>query len=391
MQLSQIPTKFNIPWANSAASPYIRPIPQASQIGIQNGAASLTDGFPPLTFLQVAAGGVPPFGEDTNGILNQITSWIRWNTAGGPIVWDSAFSAAIGGYPQYALVQSSTTALLWWISLVDNNTSNPDTGGANWLAVNLGQTIPLGDVVFNFTNGTACTLSPLNGGLLWINGLNYVVPGTGINFSNGSLSANTLYYAYARASGTTIVGDFQTTGYALNANGMPQRIGDATRTLVGFVQTNGAAQFVLAAGQTWVRSWFNRKYFGSRTQFSVNRATTSAGYTEINTEIRNSFLVWSGENIGYAVSGPFLNGTSGGSGISALSFDSGTPELETGIANGPASSNAFGSTAITGVKSGLIEGLHYATIFGLASNGTTTWVGGASTPVTITLSFAART
>ncbi|KAA1174648.1 hypothetical protein FP026_29625, partial [Rhizobium tropici] len=73
MKASDIPVKFPIPFAASAGGGYIRAIPQASQIGITNGAASLTDGFPPLTFLPVGAGGTPPWGQDFNGILNEIT------------------------------------------------------------------------------------------------------------------------------------------------------------------------------------------------------------------------------------------------------------------------------------------------------------------------------
>ena len=61
MLASAIPIKFPIPFGNSAGGGYIRPIPQASQIGIANGAASLTDGFPPLNFLPLGSGGVPPF------------------------------------------------------------------------------------------------------------------------------------------------------------------------------------------------------------------------------------------------------------------------------------------------------------------------------------------
>ena len=133
MQDSGIPAKFPIPFANSAGSGFIRPIPQASQIGIQNGAASLTDGFPPNCFAPIAGGGSWPFGQDFNGLLKQITQWLQWMQAGGPIQWDSTFSAAIGGYPNGAVVASATTAGLWWRSAVDNNTTNPDTGGAGWV------------------------------------------------------------------------------------------------------------------------------------------------------------------------------------------------------------------------------------------------------------------
>lgn len=135
MELSNLPTKFPIPWANSAVSPYIRPIPTNSQIGIQGGAASLVDGYPPLTFTPESAGGVPPWGADTNGILNQITAWTRWYNAGGPIAWDSGFSAAISGYPKGAVVASTVTDGLLWRNLVDDNTTNPDdpATAANWV------------------------------------------------------------------------------------------------------------------------------------------------------------------------------------------------------------------------------------------------------------------
>ena len=35
MQLSDIPTAFIVPWANAAGPSFVRPIPVASQIGIQ--------------------------------------------------------------------------------------------------------------------------------------------------------------------------------------------------------------------------------------------------------------------------------------------------------------------------------------------------------------------
>jgi len=136
MQASQIPSKFAIPFANSAGVGYIRTIPQASQIGVTNGAASLTDGFPPLTFLPVGAGGTPPWGQDFNGILKQITQWNQWQSAGGLAVYDSGFSASIGGYPQGAILASATATGVIWMSTADNNTTNPDgVSPANWVLI----------------------------------------------------------------------------------------------------------------------------------------------------------------------------------------------------------------------------------------------------------------
>lgn len=138
---SQIPPKFNIPWGNSAGAAYITyPQPQSSQIGTVNCRASLTDGFPPLTFTSSGAGGCPPFGQDINGILKQITLWNQWNSMGGPVFYDATLSAAIGGYPKGARLTSTVLTGRVWISTADNNTTNPDdtTGAAaNW-------TVPLG-------------------------------------------------------------------------------------------------------------------------------------------------------------------------------------------------------------------------------------------------------
>lgn len=135
MLASQIPTKMTVPWGQNAGGPYIRVVPVASQIGIQNGAASFEDGFPPLCFTPVAAGGVPPFGQDFNGLNNVVTAWLRWVQAGGGVpFWDAAFSASIGGYFEGALLQSQAGPGNFWISTADNNTSNPDSGGADWTA-----------------------------------------------------------------------------------------------------------------------------------------------------------------------------------------------------------------------------------------------------------------
>lgn len=138
MQQSQIPPKFGLAWGANAGAAYIRSIPQSSQIGIQNCAASLNDGFVPLTFTPSSAGGCPPFGQDFNGILKQITQWIQWQAVSSGLPWDSTFSANIGGYPKGGIVQSNVLFGRMWISTADNNTSNPDsTAGTttNWIVL----------------------------------------------------------------------------------------------------------------------------------------------------------------------------------------------------------------------------------------------------------------
>jgi hypothetical protein len=143
---SAAPPKFGIPWAASAGVPYINSIPVPSQIGIQNCRASLTDGFPPLTFTPPGAGGCPPFGADWNGIIKQITQWSQWQAAGGPVFFDGTFATNAGGYPNGAKLMSAVTPGTVWMSTIDNNTTNPDTAAAaNWVQ-DPGQ-IPIGTPV----------------------------------------------------------------------------------------------------------------------------------------------------------------------------------------------------------------------------------------------------
>ena len=131
MQSSNIPSKIPLPFGYAAGSGYINSIPSSSQIGIVNGRASLHDGFPPDTFIPIASGGVPPFGGDVNGILNEITAIQQWQEAGGFFPFDATFAGIIGGYPKGAILQSSTFAGLW-VSTIENNTNNPDTTGTGW-------------------------------------------------------------------------------------------------------------------------------------------------------------------------------------------------------------------------------------------------------------------
>jgi len=143
MQSSNQPGKISLPFANSGAK---QPIPVASQVGIEDGRASYTDGFPPLTRTPLAAGGKPPFGTDMNGILNAITAIQQWQSAGGLFMYDSAMSTASGGYPKGAFILKADASGLWQ-SLVENNTSNPDTGGAGWADFSIsGIGIPAGGV-----------------------------------------------------------------------------------------------------------------------------------------------------------------------------------------------------------------------------------------------------
>jgi hypothetical protein len=128
MQLSSAPAKIVEAWAINGQK---NTIPVPSQIPITPGAASWNDGFPPLTMLAPTDGGIGPSGLDMNGLGFSLSSPIVWFCAGAGFPYDATFSSAVGGYPKGARVLAAT-GVGYWLSTVDNNTTDPDTGGAGW-------------------------------------------------------------------------------------------------------------------------------------------------------------------------------------------------------------------------------------------------------------------
>lgn len=166
MLKSSIPPKIPLAWAASAGGGFINyPVPTPSQIGITNGAASFTDGFPPNTFVAEASGGAGPFGKDFNGIFKQLTADMQWQQAQGIWTYDAAFQSTIGGYPNGALVQSATTVGTVWQSTADNNVTNPDAAGAGWTKVTAtsGLFDPAGAAATAQTNSEAFAAALLTG------------------------------------------------------------------------------------------------------------------------------------------------------------------------------------------------------------------------------------
>ena len=116
------------------------PIPDASQQAIVPGAASLTDGFPPLTMADPASqGGVLPFGQDMNGVLYWLSLYCVWQQAGGGFYYSEDFAIANDGYPTGAVLRSTTNDALQWLNTTAANTTDPDdVGAAGWIALTSG-------------------------------------------------------------------------------------------------------------------------------------------------------------------------------------------------------------------------------------------------------------
>lgn len=129
MQASDVPYKFQEIWAAAAVAGYVTtPIPDTAA----GGSASQSLGFPPVTAQPVGSGGIPPDIADFNGILQYATAWSQWFQAGAPVRYDATFQTNIGGYPEGAVVESASSPGRFWVSTIDNNSGNPDTGSTNW-------------------------------------------------------------------------------------------------------------------------------------------------------------------------------------------------------------------------------------------------------------------
>jgi len=133
MQLNQTPARIYAAFASTGSK--VNPIPVPSQTGVGDGAsASWLDGFPPKTRTLIASGGIPPKGLDINGVLYMMSAWQRWQSAGGGAVYDGTFASDsnVGGYPKGARVlRADGTG--YWLNQTDNNTTDPDAGGAGWV------------------------------------------------------------------------------------------------------------------------------------------------------------------------------------------------------------------------------------------------------------------
>lgn len=229
MNLSSAPSKIVLPFANSGTK---TTIPVASQIGITDGAASLTDGFPPLTLTPKAAGGVPPFGQDMNGILYAVSAVVRWANAGAGYVYDSEFAtnANVSGYPKGARILR-TDGTGYWINTVDGNTTDPESGGAGWYP--------------DFTVGAAAvTMTSSN---VTLTALQY---GKQVIIISGTLTANVQLIFPAMVAKWTVInnttGNYTiicktSAGNGVTVSGVQELVGDGTNIKssagIGYSQT----------------------------------------------------------------------------------------------------------------------------------------------------------
>ena len=120
------PDKIITPWATSGLK---ATIPETADPVL--GRAGYDQGFPAINMTPKTAGGIPPFGQDFNGIFLDVTKALQFMQAGGTFPYDSTWATEVGGYPAGALVSRTDNQGLWR-NTVANNLTDPEAGGAGW-------------------------------------------------------------------------------------------------------------------------------------------------------------------------------------------------------------------------------------------------------------------
>jgi hypothetical protein len=115
-------------------------IPLAAPVSPAN-SASYEKGFPAITMPTTPTSGLPPQGQDFNGILQAITALSTWYSVGGGFAYNGTLyngsNPYITGYPVGARVMRADNQG-YWLNLVDDNQTDPDSGAsAGWVQDNV--------------------------------------------------------------------------------------------------------------------------------------------------------------------------------------------------------------------------------------------------------------
>ncbi|MNL20003.1 hypothetical protein D3C87_1412330 [compost metagenome] len=223
-----------------------------------------------------------------------------------------------------------------------------------------------GQCRLKFVSATNLRLDPFGGRNLIINGVPRLIPAAGVTLSNGGLSANTLYYAYAYMNGSTMTLEGVVASHSQDATtGVEIKTGDVSRSLVGMFYTNAASQFSDSATARLVASWFNRISVGAGISSSTTYSYNNTSATEITSALRVQFLSWAGESVDARATGQYTCGAS--QSVSAQLYIDGTPYGNLSATYVAVSASGFtyaSGNSLTPAGAYLSEGQHLATLFG---------------------------
>lgn len=228
---------------------------------------------------------------------------------------------------------------------------------------------------FIYVSATGCRLDPYAGNRLLINGSIETIPNAGVSVTNGGLTSNTLYYAYAYLSSGTLTLEFSATAPAVDTTyGHQIKTGDGTRTLVGLVRTNASSQFVDSVTQRFVASRFNQPARHVFVSFATPTFTFTVTASEIDNTKRAEWVQFEGA-VTCSMSGRVSNNTAGQTSYLSVKLDATTGQ--DGPLCGGHSSSANYELGVCATHAQLITvGYHYATVTGVVGANTGTLQGG---------------
>ena len=272
MQNTNVPVKIPLPFANTGTR---NTIPETTAGVTTPGLASFDVGFPPLTFTNPSAGGVPPAGADFNGIFNYLSAIARWSNAGAGYTYDATFSADtnVNGYPKGARLLRATLDG-YWINQTEGNTTNPDTGGAGWAPAegNLRPVIITLTATGSLTAAQAGSLIELNSATAATVTLPTPVGIGGQGFEVVNLGAGT--WTFATAAGTfSGSGLASATGFTLTADQTAYLVSDGANWIV-LQQSNGVALFASSGYVKLANGFILQWVVGPATAVPANTQTT---------------------------------------------------------------------------------------------------------------------
>lgn len=190
--------------ASAAGGSYITdPMPE-SPTG--SNAASVLGGFPPVTMESELAGGLPPLGQDMNGLFFLLSSHTLYVECGQLYLYNSTLATAIGGYAVGTVLGMSDGTGMW-LNVTAGNTTNPDTGGAGW--------VPMAS--YGYANVTGLTGGAVS--LTTAQSRRGVIVLSGTLVSNLTLTLPATVQEWLIINNTT--GAFSTTATAGGANTVP--------------------------------------------------------------------------------------------------------------------------------------------------------------------------
>lgn len=192
------------------------PLPPETQAIPNSGRTSFETGFPPECSKAIADGGVPPYGQDFNGILRQITANLEWYSRGGQFNWDSTRS-----YSTPAIVGYNGA---FYLAVADSKGQKPSQSSAYWKKL-----LDYSDMVL-VKSEIDSALSSLTGTIAWF-ACDAGKQGAGYLVCDGTQVSRTTYASLFSVIGVKYgVGDGSTTFTLPN---LIDRVAWGTKTAVG--------------------------------------------------------------------------------------------------------------------------------------------------------------